>query len=289
MQGVHPSWACGVGVALVATTLAGCTAPARGGGGIVSTNPCADAMLVELVAHDRIAAISHYSQDPAATSIPLSLARRFRATRGTAEEVVALKPDLVIASSFTAPATRAAYARAGLRTLYLDSPVTIDGSKRQVTELAAAVGAADKGRLMNATIDRAVAAAATGGPPLPALVWIGGNMVSGEGNLLDEMLRRAGFSNQAAHYGLRFTGTLPAERIVADPPRVMLVPDAGGRDAASRAAELRRRALAHSRGRVFEAAFPRSLVNCGGPVIARAMTRLADIRRAVGGVRVTAK
>lgn len=262
--------------------LGSCAPAPRGGGGIVSTNPCADAMLVELVPHDRITAISHYSQDPGATSIPLDLANRFRGTRGTAEEVVAMQPDLVIASSFTSPATRAAYARAGLKTLYLDSPVTIEASKAQVTELAAALGAGDKGKAMNAAIDRAVAAAATNAPPVPALVWIGGNMVSGEGNLLDEMLRRAGFSNQAAHYGLQFTGTLPAERIVADPPRVMLVPDVQGRDAASRAAELRRRALAHAKGRVLQAVFPRNLVNCGGPVIATAMTRLAQIRREAG-------
>jgi iron complex transport system substrate-binding protein len=261
--------------------LAGCVPAPRGGGGIVSTNPCADAMLVELVPHDRIAAISHYSQDPGATSIPLDLAGSLRGTRGTAEEVVAMQPDLVIASSFTSPATRAAYTRAGLRTLYLDSPVTIDASKVQVTELAAALGVPEKGKAMNAAIDRAVASAATNAPPVPALVWIGGNMVSGEGNLLDEMLRRAGFSNQAAHYGLQFTGALPAERIVVDPPRVMLVPDGQGRDAASRAAELRRRALAHARGRVTEAVFPRNLVNCGGPVIATAMTRLAEIRRQV--------
>ena len=45
--------------------------------------------------------------DPAATSIPIDLARRFRATTGTAEEVVAMRPELVIASSFTSPATPA--------------------------------------------------------------------------------------------------------------------------------------------------------------------------------------
>lgn len=261
----------------------GCAAPSpRGGGGIVSTNPCADAMLVELVPAARIAAISHYSRDPAASSIPMDVARRFRTTRGTAEEVVAIRPDLVIASSFTSPSTRAAYARAGLRTLYLDSPMTIEASRAQVTELAAAVGAPEKGRAMSARIDRAVAASSAGGAPVPALVWIGGNMVSGGGNLLDEMLTRAGFANRAAHYGLQFTGYLPAERIVADPPRVMLVPDGDGRDADSRAAQLRARALAHVDGKVLQARFPRRLVNCGGPVIAAAMTRLAEIRREVG-------
>jgi iron complex transport system substrate-binding protein len=271
-----------VRAALLCLVLAGCAAqPASRGGGIVSTNPCADAMLVELVPPTRIAAISLYSQDEAATSIPLDVARRFRATAGTAEEVIAMRPDLVVASSFTAPSTREAYARAGLRTLYLDSPATIEASKAQVTELAAAIGAEPAGKAMNARIDRAVAAAADGGPAVPALAWIGGNLVSGSGNLLDEMLVRAGFSDHAAHYGLQFTGYLPIEHVVVDPPRVMLVPDEFGRDAGSRAAQMRGLALAHGGARVTQARFPRSLVNCGGPVIARAMTRLAEVRRSL--------
>ncbi len=46
--------------------------------------------------------------------MPLDMARRFRSTAGTAEEVIALAPDLVVASAFTPPATRAAFERAGL-------------------------------------------------------------------------------------------------------------------------------------------------------------------------------
>jgi len=267
--------------ALLCLAAAGCAAQPSAGGGIVSTNPCADAMLVELVPPDRIAAISHYSQDAAATSVPLDVARRFRTNAGTAEEIIAMRPALVVASSFTQPATREAFARAGLKTLYLDSPVTIAASQAQVTELAAAVDAEAAGRAMNARIDAAVTKAQWNGASTPALLWINGNLVSGGGNLLDEMMTRAGFSDHAAHYGLQFTGYLPMERVIADPPKVMLVPDLAGRDASSRAAEMRRRALAHLGG-VHEAAFPRNLVNCGGPVIAKAMTRLAAVRREVG-------
>ncbi|MES2988516.1 MAG: ABC transporter substrate-binding protein [Pseudomonadota bacterium] len=268
----------------LALALAGCAQPAgvRAGGGIVSTNPCADAMLVELVPPSRIMAISHYSQDAAATSIPLEVARRFRTTTGTAEEVVAMQPELVIASAFTSPSTREAYKRAGLKTLYLDSPVTMAASEAQVTELAAALGVAAAGEAMNARIDQAATEATWTGPQVPALIWIGGNLVSGGGNLLDEMMTRAGFSDHAAHYGLQFTGTLPMEHVIMDPPRVMLVPDQPGRMASSRAAQLRSRALARFGGKVTEEHFPRDLVNCGGPVIAKAMTRLAEIRRSVG-------
>lgn len=266
--------------ALLLLLAAGCSAQPPRGGGIVSTNPCADAMLVELVPAERIAAISHYSRDPTATSIPLDIAARFRTTTGTAEEVVMMRPDLVIGSAFTPAATRSAYARAGLRTIYLDSPATIEASKVQIGELAEAIGVPEAGRAMNARIDRAVAAGTWQGTErIPGLIWIAGSLVSGGGNLLDEMMVRAGFTNQAAHYGLQHTGYLPTETVAADPPRVMLVPNEPGRAASSRAAELRSRVLSHMGARVTEAQLSPDLVNCGGPVIGRAMTRLAEIRR----------
>lgn len=253
---------------VAAAVLAGC-APSQGeGGGIVSTNPCADAMLVRLVAPGRIAAISHLSQDAGATSIPLPLARRFRVTAGTAEEVVALRPDLVLASSFTAPATRDAFQRAGLRTIYLDSPATIAASVAQVRQVAAAVGEPERGELLASEIARAATAHAVPGPKPSALLFIAGDLANGGGTLLDEMMRRTGFRNAAADYGLRFTGTLPAEWVVARPPAVVIA--AGeGRGAMLRRRLLRATPVAH---------LNRSLVNCGGPVIVSAMARLRAIR-----------
>ncbi len=262
--------------------LAGCAAPpSTGGGGIVSMNPCADAMLMELVPPSRIAAISHYSQAPGSTSIPLDVARRFRGNNGTAEEVIGLKPDLVIASSFTAPSTREAFARAGLKVLYLGIPPSIADSKAEVTELAEAVGAPARGAALNARIDAAVAAARWNGPRAPALLWIGGNLVTGGETLLDDLMTTAGFSNQAAQYGLRHTGHLPMERVIAGPPKVMLVPESAGANNDSRAAILRRRAIAETGLPVTQAQFSRRLVNCGGPVIPAALARLAEIRRQV--------
>ncbi|MHA6719036.1 ABC transporter substrate-binding protein [Sphingomonas sp. RS6] len=271
------------GAALLACLMAaGCAAPPpSGGGGIVSMNPCADAVLIELVAPSRIAAISHYSQAADSTSIPLDVARRFRGINGTAEEVIGLKPDLVIASSFTAPSTREAFARAGLKTLYLDIPSSIEASKAQVTALAAAVGQPAKGAALNARIDAAIANTSWTGAKAPALLWIGGNLVNGGQTLLDDMMVKAGFSNQAAHYGLSHTGQLPMERVIADPPQVMLVPEGPGHDADSRAADLRRRAIAETGLPVVQAHFSRHLVNCGGPVIPAAMNRLAAIRRSI--------
>jgi iron complex transport system substrate-binding protein len=257
--------------------LAGCSPDrAVSGGGIVSLNPCSDQLLLALVPPQRIAAISHQSQLPGASSIPLDLARRFRTTAGTAEEVIALAPDLVLATSFTPPATRAAFAQAGLNVLYLGSPQTIAASKVQVRDVARAVGASSRGEALNRAID---ASLPTKSPrAVPALLYISGDLANGGGTLLDTMMRRAGFANAASRYGLTMTGTLPVETILADPPAVILSPDDGGRTAA-----IRRRLLARSGAAVREVTFPRALINCGGPTIPAAMARLSAIRRQVAG------
>jgi iron complex transport system substrate-binding protein len=259
------------GAILLALLLGGCAQrPGAGGGGIVSTNPCVDSVLVRILPVSRIAGISHYSQDPAATSIPLSVARRFRGIAGTAEEVIALHPDLVIASTYTPPATQAAYARAGLKTLLLGIPDSIAESQAQVTQIADAVGAPAGGARINADIDRAMVRwNHKDGPQPSALLYISGDLATGGSTLLNEMMTRVGFRNAAASYGLTHTGTLSAETIVTQPPAIVIAPER-----ASRGTALRRRLLPHTP----QAVFPRVLINCGGPTIPPALERLAAIR-----------
>ncbi|MBN8808700.1 MAG: ABC transporter substrate-binding protein [Sphingomonas sp.] len=263
-------------IAAIALALAGCTTPPARTGGVVSTNPCADQLLLAL-APDRVAAISHYSLEAGEGSVPLAVARRYRGTAGTAEEVIALKPDLVLASSFEPAATLAAYRRVGLRVLTLDSPTTIAASRDQVRQVAAALRRPAAGDALIARIDAAVAAAAPQDAARPtALLFIAGTLANGGPTLLSEMMARAGLGDGAAAQGLTMTAAVPIERIVLRPPAVLLEPDPS-----ARVAVLRRQVLAKAGYRVAEARFPRALVNCGGPTIVPALARLAAIRQAV--------
>jgi len=257
-------------VASIALLLAGCTTQPVSTGGIVSTNPCADQLLLALAPPGRIAAISHYSQEASATSIPLDVARTFRGTAGTAEEVIALKPDLVLASSFTPAATLRAYQRLGLKVLLLDSPTTIAASRDQIRQVAAALGTKAAGERLIARIDVAVAGAAPRDETRPtALLFIAGNFANGGPTLLSEMLDRAGFAEAA----MPMSHDVPIEGLISQPPTIVLDPDP-----ASRPAMMRRRVLARAGLTVAEAQFPRTLVNCGGPTIIPGMQRLAAIR-----------
>ncbi|MGN5375663.1 ABC transporter substrate-binding protein [Sphingomonas hankookensis] len=245
---------------------------------IVSINPCVDAVLRHVADPAQIVGISHYSQDARATSVPLGWSARFHATSGTAEEVVALRPDIVLAGPHVEPATIAALRR--LRIALVQYPVaeSVPESVAQVRAIATATGHADRGTALAARI--AAAAAPSAVRPVGALVWQGNGLVPGSGTLTDDLLKRAGFRNMSAKYGLRQWDVLPLEYLIADPPRVLLsTAPAGVQDDRMTGHPAVRRLGRH----ITVVPYPTRLMNCGGPTIIAAMARLRQVRRGVGG------
>jgi iron complex transport system substrate-binding protein len=235
---------------------------------IVSLNPCLDAILVEIAGPEQVLALSHYSRDPAGSSIPATVAGRYGVTGGTAEEVIAARPDVVLASIFMPQPTRSALERAGLTVVTFGAPRTIAESADQVREVAALAGHAQAGEALAARI--AAAPPPPAGPPLSALLWQPGEIVAGEATLVAELLREAGFTSHAAARGLGQADRVSLEGLLADPPRVLLVAgDAPGQ---------RHPLLAGQLKATHIAAFDPSLIYCGGPTIPRARARLQAIR-----------
>lgn len=247
---------------------------------VVSLNPCLDVMLHALADRSQIAAVSHYSHDLSSSSLgPAGLTLPF--TYGTAEEVLVLDPDLVLTSPYASPATMIALRRRGLRLETFGLPDTVADSQAQVRRLAAAIGWPARGEALCSRMDQALAEAAPrpGERPLRALVYQTGGFAVAPGTLMDEMLRRTGFSNAATDYGLTRTGDLPLERLIANPPEVLLAGQlrAGAPNWADRL--LRHPALARIGPAMFRATLPQRLTYCGGPVLIEAAGVLADIRR----------
>jgi iron complex transport system substrate-binding protein len=245
---------------------------------VASINPCVDAILMHVADPHQIAGISHYSQDPRATSVPIAWASRFRATSGTAEEVVALAPDLVIAGGHVDPATIAALGRMDIPIVQIGVPQTVDESIEQVRVVARAIGRPAAGDALARRIGDAVGQAApAGGGAVSALIWQGGGMVPGTGTLADDLLTRTGYRNLSADYGLNQWDVLPLEPLVADPPRLLLSVRATGRQD---------RMLGHPvlddlRRQIAVRDYPERLMRCGGPTIIDAADRLARIRRSL--------
>jgi len=244
---------------------------------IVSINPCIDAILMHVADRGQIAAISHYSKDLRASSIAPSQAALFPATSGTAEEIVALSPDLVLSGPHVAPATLVALRRLGIPLVQVAVPDTIAQSRQQVVEVASATGHPGRGAALVARIDAAVASAATPAPAVEALIWQGGGLVPGSATLADDLLRASGFRNKSADYGLEKWDVLPLEPLLARPPRVLLT--IGETPRADRM--LGHPAMARFAGRVAVRAWPEKMLHCGGPTIIDAVNQLALIRKSL--------
>ncbi len=247
---------------------------------IVSMNPCVDAVLMEIADPAQIAAISHYSQDPRATSIPLEQAMRYRAVPSSAEDVVSEKPDLVIAGPHASLQTVAALQRLGIPLMQLTVPESVTENKAQITEIAERIGRRNAGAALNARIDAAISAARWQGAPIPALIWQGSGLVPGKGTLADELMSRTGFRNISRDMGLKKWDILPLEGLLTDPPAVLLAGQADmGAGSGDGNRMLSHPALVKAGRRIKIAQFPSNLLHCGGPVIIRSVERLAAVRR----------
>jgi iron complex transport system substrate-binding protein len=240
---------------------------------IVSLNPCTDAILADVTAPGQLLAVSHYSHEPSGSSMPLRLARRFPATGGTVEEVLALDPDVVVTSSYADPALLHAFRRLGIRVETVGIAASVADSEAQVRRLAALAGEAARGEALVGRIERSVAAARRAGPQVTALMWQEGGLVPGQRTLVAELMANSALASLSAARGLGQGAYLPLERVLADPPKLVIAAGAERME--------HHPALRHLSG-VRYAAVPPNLLYCAGPTIPRLAARLAVLRDAAG-------
>ena len=255
---------------------------------IVSLNVCTDQILIDLVARDRIAAVTHLAIDPLSAAVP-EKAAGLRTTRGAAEEVLAADPDLIIAGQYSTPATVALLRRVGRRVVTVPQPGTIDGVRALIRTMATAVEEPAAGGRLIADMDRRIAAARR--DPVPgerrpvALVYQVNNYVSASGSLIDEALRLAGFDNGASRFGLGRTAQIGLEILVSNPPDLLILASGPNTYRTAVADNLRHPALAHLAKTHPAVVVPWPLWLCGTQHIAAAVERLANAYALQGGWR----
>lgn len=239
---------------------------------IVSLNPCLDAILVGVSGLEQRVVLSHYSHDPAASSIPQEVALEYGATGGTVEEVLALDPDLVLASAFIAPATAKALDDLDVPVASFGIAGTLEDDLALTQSVAEAVGNPQLGLALTQSIREAVARnrPEEGARTISTVLWQSGEIVPGNATLIAELMRTMGFASHSEALGLSQADRLPLEVLLANPPDLVLV--AG--DSAGQSHPM----LGQLPGTRVERFDPK-LFYCGGPSVIGAVERLAEIRR----------
>jgi iron complex transport system substrate-binding protein len=243
---------------------------------VVSLNPCIDTILVEIAPREQVAALNFRSRDPS-HSVIVELANTYPITYETAEEVITLNPDLVLATKHSALATRNALKRVGVPVEMLSVPESIQASFEQIRQVAQAIDRRTQGEALIARLQRSIDAARSDSH-VTAVIFQPSGLTPGRGTLIGELMGVVGFENVAERYGIKRWGVVGLEQLVANPPE-LLMSDAVAPGAPLWAERMvQHPALRHLQGRMTRAVFPAREFYCGGPVMEWALRSLVAAR-----------
>lgn len=242
-----------------------------------SINLCTDQLLMALADPEQILGLSPYARDPV-RSWNVAKASQFPLLSGEAEDVLVLKPDIVVSGRFTKRATRELLKQQGLRVVEFSAARSLDDVKAQLRQMGDLVQHPDRAAAEIKRLDAAMAHARSiaSAKSYRVLAVARRGWVSGGENLATSLLSAVGLANAGGELGLKAGGYASLEAIVALKPDFLLVSD--GTDFAED--EGRAFLLHPALERFYPASkrivIPERLTVCGGPMLSEALDRLAS-------------
>lgn len=248
---------------------------------VVSMNVCSDQLLLTLADPDQILGLSRFARD-AWQSWAADRARGYPMLSGGAEDVLVLKPDIVVVSLFDKRSTRELLKAKGLHLAEFTVPRTLDEVKEQIRDMGEVVQHPDRARAEIARLDAAIARArqAATDRHYRVLPVSRRGFVSGRDSLVGSLLSETGLLNPAGDLGAASGGLTSLEAIVNLKPDFILVSEAGDRAEDDGRAFLLHPALTRFYPPEKRIVIPERLTVCGGPMLAEALDVLtAELRR----------
>jgi iron complex transport system substrate-binding protein len=266
--------------ALLAFMVPGSAAPASVLPRLVSMNVCTDQLVLALADPEQILGLSRFSRDGWQSKAgDLS---RYPVLSGGAEDVLLIRPDIVVASAFDKRSTRELLKAKGLRLAELAVPRTLDEARRQIREAGDITGHSDRAAAEVARLDAALARARLAVAarrdrvlPVSRRGW-----VAGSDSFIGSLLGEAGLRSAAGDLGFSFGGFASLEAIVNLRPDLIVVSQAGDVARDDGQAFLVHPALERLYPRQKRIVIPERLTECGGVLLADALDTLtAELQR----------
>lgn len=190
---------------------------------VVSTNVCADQAVLSLAAPEQILSVSSKAADPQ-VSLLAEQARRYPANRASAEEILRLHPDIVVASrSWAGSRQGKLLAQHGIRIVTLPNPQTLPAIFDATQALANALGQEEKGRRLIADLQARSERLRQQSVPLTVLYLRSNGGSAGKNTFVDAVFELLGLVNLPARAGIAGWGRYPLEHLVAQPPDLFVL------------------------------------------------------------------
>lgn len=120
---------------------------------VVSVNLCTDQLAMLLAAPGQLISVSHLARDPRSSAMAAEAAA-FPTNAGRAEDVYLLAPDLVLAGSFTTPASVALLRRLGLRVETFPHATSLADVGAQLRQMGTLLGREAEAEALATRLDR---------------------------------------------------------------------------------------------------------------------------------------
>ena len=247
---------------------------------LVSMNVCADQLLLTLADPEQILGLSRFSRD--GWQLRAGDISRYPVLSGGAEDVLLIRPDVVVASAFDKRSTRELLKAKGLRLVELAVPRTLEEARQQIREAGDIIGHPDRAAAEIARLDAALARARRAVSerhyrvlPLSRRGW-----VAGSESFIGSLLAETGLRSAAGDLGFAFGGFASLEAIVNLRPDFIVVSQAGDTARDDGQAFLLHPALERFYPPAKRIVIPERMTECGGVLLADALDALtAEVNR----------
>ena len=267
-------------VAMMALVVPGSAASAVNLPRLVSMNVCTDQLVLTLADPEQILGLSRFARD--GWQSKAGDISRYPVLSGGAEDVLLIRPDLVVASAFDKRSTRELLKAKGLRLAELAVPRTLEEARQQIREAGDIIGHPDRAAVEIARLDAALARARRAVSerhyrvlPLSRRGW-----VAGSDSFVGSLLGETGLRSAAGDLGFAFGGFASLEAIVNLRPDFIVVSQAGDTARDDGQAFLLHPALERFYPPEKRIVIPERMTECGGVLLADALDALtAEVKR----------
>ncbi len=203
---------------------------------IVSTEYNVNEILMDMVAPERILALSQDADNPGLCNIldrTAQIPGRVASNPVRVEQILALEPDVVFVGAACPAETVSLLELGGTRVVRINRGYTIAEIQENIRLIGNAVGEPARAEALIADMNHQLAAIRrmVAGAPAPRALYIGSGYgyTAGIGTYTDELLEAAGARNAAREAGIKAWGKIALENVIEMDPDVIFVPDTGGR------------------------------------------------------------
>ena len=237
---------------------------------IVSINLCADQLVLALADRRQIAGLTHNAADPTMSG-EAAAARGLLLMSDSAEQILAIEPDLIVGMPASRSAALAALPRKTYPLLDLDTADRLDQIYASIRQTAAAVGHPTRGEALVAQMEGELAGLPKPGLGRVAAYYQRRGYMTGTETLIDELMTRTGLVNLAGKLGKPPLSQLSLEEMVAAQPDFLIVESATDNVTDQGSEMLHHPALKD----IPRISVPQAWTVCGSPAYAQAARSIA--------------